>query len=108
MGRSKDLIPDFSLPKKKKIIDIQVLDVTSVLLLGKEIKIDELAEHLAETLARYKSQAAAAPTVVAHISAGASVTMATIQEVQNILRQTGIQKVQHLTRDKKASEVLIF
>lgn len=83
-------------------------NATSVLLLGKEIKIDELAEHLAETLARYKSQAAAAPTVVAHISAGEGVTMATIQDVQNILRKAGILKVQYLSDDEKSSEVLIF
>lgn len=91
-----------------RTIDIQVLDATSARFLGKDIKLDELPKQLAEKLAVYKAQGISEHAVVAQISAGESVTMATIQEVQNILSKAGILKIKYQPRDKKPSEVLIF
>lgn len=83
-------------------------DATSVLLLGRDTEIDELPKQLAEKLTLYNSQGAPENTIVAHISADEGVKMATVQDVQYILRKAGILKVQFLPDDKKASEALIF
>ena len=85
-----------------------MLDATSVRLLGKDTKLEELPKQLAQKLAEYQTQGVSEHAVMAHISAGEGVTMATIQDVQNILRKAGILKVQYLSDDEKASEVLIF
>lgn len=85
-----------------------MLDATSARLLGKDTELKELPKQLAQKLAEYKTQDVSEHAVVAHISAETGVTMTTVQEVQNILSKAGIRKVQHLPRDKKASEVLIF
>lgn len=85
-----------------------MLDATSVRLLGKDTKMHKLPKQLAQKLAVYKNQGVSEHAVVAQISAGEGVKMATVQDVQNILRSEGILKVEYLSRDKKASEVLIF
>lgn len=107
MRPARDLTPGFSLPKKK-VIDIQVLDATSVRLLGKDTKMDKLPKQLAQKLTVYKSLGVSEHAVVAQIGAGEGVKMATVQDVQNILREAGILKVQYLPDNGKASEAPIF
>ncbi len=83
-------------------------DATTVLLLGKETKIDELAEHLAEKIALYKSGHIPVNELTAQISGPNGVKMGTLQDVQNILGKAGILKVQYLPDERKASEAPIF
>ena len=83
-------------------------DATSVRLLGRDIKLDELPTQLSQKLREYKSQGVSEDAVVARISADEGVKMATVQDVQNILREAGIPKVQYLPDNGKASEAPIF
>ena len=85
-----------------------MLDATSVRLLGKDTKMDELPKQLAQKLTMYKSLGVSEHAVMAQIGAGEGVKMATVHDVQNILRKVGILKVQYLPDDKKASEAPIF
>lgn len=83
-------------------------DATSVRLLGRDIKLDELPTPLSQKLREYKSQGVSEDAVVARISADEGVKMATVQDVQNILSEAGILKVQYLPDNGKASEAPIF
>lgn len=83
-------------------------DATSVRLLGRDIKLDELPTQLSQKLREYKSQGVSEDAVVARISADEGVKMATVQDVQNILSEAGILKVQYLPDNGKASEAPIF
>ena len=83
-------------------------DATSVRLLGRDIKLDELPTQLSQKLREYKSQGVSEDAVVARISADEGVKMATVQDVQNILSKARILKVQYLPDNGKASEAPIF
>lgn len=90
------------------MIDIKVRDASSLLLLGRETKIDDLREQLTEKIAIYKNQRIPMDALIAQISAGKEVKMATVQDIQSILREEGIVKVKFSEAQDIPSEVLIF
>ena len=77
---AKNLTTGF-FPSKKKVIDIKVRDASSVLLLGRKTKIENLPKQLAEKIAVYKKEGLPTNAPIAQVSAERDVKMATLQHV---------------------------
>jgi TonB family protein len=96
------------LPAEKEVIDIQVQDEHSLLLFGKKTDIDELEHKLSERQTLYNANGVLKNNLVVKMSAVESVKLQTIHNIQHILREFGIVKVEYMPPHDKPSEVLIF
>jgi biopolymer transport protein ExbD len=107
MTVTKNLIPGF-FPPKKKVIDITIQGESSLLLFGKETGLDELTQQLSKKVASYKSEGIPTDALVVKLSAVKGVKLGTVEDVQRILREVGIRKVEYPAPQDKPTEVLIF
>ena len=105
-GRKKS-DPRF-LPAQKKVIDITIRGESSLLLFGKETGLDELTQQLSKKVASYKSEGIPTDALIVKLSAVKGVKLDTVEDVQRILREVGIRKVEYPAPQDKPTEVLIF
>ena len=107
MGVQNVLTPVFFL-LKKRIIDIRILRENELLLLGRKLDVDELSHELVKVIEKYENEKIGRSDLVVLLSAYPKNTMSQVQDVQQILREAGINKIQYLKPNDKPSPVMVF